>query len=331
MSKGWLAPLGLASLLWFTWPGECAAWQNHDLLMQIILAQEHWLTGYQQLSVEVIPASDRSVYNARYLPVYLDHLPGEKQDALEILERYADEPEWGMDTELELSPFQPVMGGSKGYRHQYYYFAVGIVRIGAAPERVSHFYRLAVTAAREGNWYWAFRQLARSLHYLADMGQPLNTRSFLYSWLWQTRFVPNSLTKLAKNYQLAYEVFADQHLQAERSTREGPLLAALRHPPKLPFEDPQTAARALAEYNSKRAPALLKMLEQFLPRRIKSPKKMIIPAVPEIRPLHPPVVYHEIMDSTSRSLELTAGAIHAVLALAQRDFAKLRKKVTSEE
>ena len=40
--------------------------------------------------------------------------------AAAILTNYADEPDWKMDQDLNLSPLQVLTGGSQGRRHKYY-------------------------------------------------------------------------------------------------------------------------------------------------------------------------------------------------------------------
>ena len=320
------AILILAGLSLGLWALPAVAWDRHDLITRVILRNAGWLDAYHKLAVTPASGSecvkcDKDPYNPDYLPVFVDKLPGETTSAREILVRYVDEPDWGMDASVSISPMQPLAGGSKGYRHQYYYYGAGLVRIGEAPDRVKHFYDLALDAYREGDRYWAFRFLARAIHYLEDMGQPLHTQPYLAAWLSRTRLDLDRTTFLASNLHYAYERFVTHHLRAEIRRDGGPLLDALRKPPKMKFEDPYTAARALAEFSSNRAPDLLKDLDSFLPKRVKSMRHIVVPTSAEIRPTKPPAAYPRIVRSTVRSLEVTAGAVLSVLETARRDFA----------
>jgi len=63
---------------------------------------------------------DTEPYNPDFKILYKEGYIGEQTSALEILSIYADEPDWDMDTNLKLSSFQKIIGGSSGWRHQYY-------------------------------------------------------------------------------------------------------------------------------------------------------------------------------------------------------------------
>ncbi len=322
----------LAIAVWavLAWAAPAGAWERHDLMTRVILRNASWLDLHKNFAV--LPASgsecvkcDKDSYNPDYIPLFVDRLPGDKTSAREVLVRYIDEPDWGMDEALTLSPIQALAGGSKGYRHQYYYYVTGVARVGEAPERVTHFYDLAIEAYAAGDKYWAFRHLARALHYLQDMGQPLHTRPFLYSWLGRTKLDVDRMKNLVSNLHFGYERLVTRKLRDEMRHDTGPLLRALRKPPKMKFDDPYTAARALAEFSSNRAAKLLKDLEAFFPKRIKSTRQVVIPTVAELAPAKVPASYRDIMASTERSFEVTAGAMISVLEMARRDFAKADK------
>ena len=337
--------VGLAALLAFgVLAPPAAAWERHDLITRVILRNAPWLDAYKK--IEVLPASgsdcltcDKDLYNPDYIPLFIDKLPGERTSAREILVRYVDEPDWGMDEKVEVSLLQPLAGGSKGYRHQYYYFAGGLARVGAAPKRVQHFYDLAMEAYKAGDRYWAFRQLARALHYLEDMGQPLHTRAFNYSWLKRTKLDLERTTTLATNLHYAYERMVVNLLREETRQDRGPLLEALRKPPKLKFDasggifskPPEQAAWSLAEFSSNKAAKLLNDLDAFLPKRVKSTKKVIVPTPGELVPTKPSNPYLHIHATTVSGLSVTSGAVISVLEMARRDFAKIDKERSLEE
>ncbi len=300
------------------------AWERHDLLTRPLLARQHWLDAYRNILVE--PAtSDPSPVNPSYVPVYIDRLPGEHESAREILDRYVDEPAWGMDAGIHVSPWQKLDGGSRGYRQSYDYFLAGVVRVGDAPGRMVHFYRLAVADMKSGHTYWAFRNLARSLFYLEELGDPLDTQSFQYSWIWQTRFNAARLKTREINYRLAYDAFVQQNLESELKAGRGPLLEVLKDPPSMPFMAPRTAARALAEFSHGRAAHLLNVLDAFLPTRIQSATTVVRPTAAELDPKRAETSAAVLLQSTADSLQVTGGTVLSVLEMARKDFARAKK------
>lgn len=330
------AVLILAAVCWGLSAGPADAWERHDLITRAVLRNAGWLDAYRKLTVtpasgSECPKCDKDPYNPDYQPLFVDRLPGETTSAREVLVRYVDEPDWGMDASVSVSPLEPLAGGSKGYRHQYYYYGAGLLRVGSAPDRVKHFYDLALESYKAGDRYWAFRHLARAIHYLEDMGQPLHTKPFLVKWLGRTKLDIDRTTTLASNIHYGYERFVTHHLRADIRRDAGPLIDSLRKPPRMKFQDPYTAARALAEYSANRAGDLLKDLDAFLPKRIKSTKKIVVPTPAEIRPPKPPDAYNRVVESTSRSLEITAGAVVSVLEMARRDFAAADRAARMDE
>ena len=152
-----------------------------------------------------------------------------------VLERYSDEPDWGMDQDLygqypELwKPDYQYMcqrtgGASRGCRHMYWpgglfkppvppgkFPVLDPTPIGEAPERAQLFYDKSREAFRAGHPYWGARFLAWGLHYLEDLTQPfhaaqLPSLSFL-------RFAPDgkldveATARVVAFYHLAVDAF----------------------------------------------------------------------------------------------------------------------------
>ncbi|MBU6429103.1 MAG: hypothetical protein KGR26_08850 [Cyanobacteria bacterium REEB65] len=322
------AALLVAAPLLIAMARPAGAWERHDLMTRPIVERLSWLHSYRNLLVEDA-TSDSDPVNADYVPVYIDHLPGEREDARDILIRYSDEPAWGMDQGLSVSPLQKLAGGSQDFRQQYAFYMAGIVRVGAAPDRVDHFYQEAVAEMRAGHTYWAFRDLARCLFYLEDLSQPLRTQTFLYSWLLRARFSPKGLQTLATNVRDDYEDWVHWQLSGELRRGGGPFLEALRDPPDMAFVDPKTAALALAEYSHGKAAALLKNLDAFLPESAKSTRKVVWLPAKDMQPAKLPPSYYRVEESTADSLRIMAGTVTSVLMMAERDFAKARKQAQS--
>ncbi len=153
---------------------QAHAWDGHDLITF------HSLKEHAGLDIPVVEIgftyadSDTSEYNPAFLLEFL-HEDWEELTAFQVIVDYAQEPDWDLDTGLELHALQILTGGSQGWRHQRYTMLGGLIALGIAPERAQHFYDLALEAYEQGDIYWAFRFLARSLHYLQDMGQPYHS------------------------------------------------------------------------------------------------------------------------------------------------------------
>jgi hypothetical protein len=126
--------------------------------------------------------------------------PGEKMRAVDILAKYSDEPDWGMDLELfdeypQLwSDAYNNMGGrkdtpSQAFRHMYwpafdplhpfntFKISTGLTfkPMGEAPERARIFIEFARRAKAHGDAYWNLRFIANALHYLEDCSEPFHT------------------------------------------------------------------------------------------------------------------------------------------------------------
>ncbi|MGE5707699.1 MAG: DUF1667 domain-containing protein, partial [Bacteroidota bacterium] len=164
----------LTFLLLLAFSAPAQAWARHDLITRYGLAGEKWLDRYQNISVTPYESEDKSPYSPEWVGPFVAQKLGDKTSAREILIRYSDEPDWKMDEVQGLSPFQSLMGGGQGFRHQRYFF--GPVRLGDAPNRAVHFYELSKQAFAKGDSYWGFRFFARTLHYLEDMAEPLHTQ-----------------------------------------------------------------------------------------------------------------------------------------------------------
>ena len=126
--------------------------------------------------------------------------PGDKMNAVDVLAKYSDEPDWGMD--LEVFDEYPKlwndayknMGGrkdtpSQAFRHMYWpafdalhpfnTFKISthltLKPMGQAPDRAKIFLDFARTAKEKGNAYWNLRFIANALHYLEDCSEPFHT------------------------------------------------------------------------------------------------------------------------------------------------------------
>jgi hypothetical protein len=127
---------------------------------------------------------------------------GQEFSVHDVLTKYSDEPDWGMDKELFNDDEYPelwkseysMMGGKEGtpsqaFRHMYWQklnilhmlktFKLPLSKLfqsmGEAPDRARIFVELSRLAKAKGHDYWSVRFLANALHYLEDCSQPFHT------------------------------------------------------------------------------------------------------------------------------------------------------------
>lgn len=299
------------------------AWGDHRALTREILADVPWLTAPEFRRIPVTAYTyaeeDLAVYAPGFRPVYVDRLVGEQTTAREILLRYVDEPDWGMDDELDLSPLQSLAGGSKGYRHQRYYYLGGVLRVGEAPERAAAFYRLSKAAFAKGDAYWGFRFLARALHYMQDMGQPLHTKPFRLREVMHTGLKPEALKILATNYHHYFEAWVADRLTKQQRSGEGNWVRAIRDADAAKVTDVAHAGKALAAYSYKHADPLLKASEAYWPRKVKR-TDAIAPIDPRLLdPPSPPEGWETLNRLTENALHVTSKVAKGFLAFAHQD------------
>jgi len=148
------------------------AWNSHGACTAIIIGDQDWLKQYAAITVTAWSYEDvdKAPVGLNFTLRYIEGQSGTQTTAAAILTNYADEPDWNMDKDLDLSWFQVLTGGSQGWRHQYY--GLGWLRLGTAPARAQYFFDLAGKAKEKGDLYWTFRYLARSMHYVQDLTQP---------------------------------------------------------------------------------------------------------------------------------------------------------------
>lgn len=218
MPKRWCRTLpALLVILFIGQPLTGLAWDGHDLITQYALAGFSDLEQFTSITITpyTYAAVDQSVYNPAFELQYKLGAIGDQVSALDILITYAPEPDWDLDENLELSSLQQFTGGSSGWRHQRYTLAGGLVGLGEAPQRAQHFYDLAVYAYKQADYYWAFRFLARALHYFQDLSQPLHALPLPLSDLaFKYRFAIDRVESVAGNVHFSIEEYFRCHLAA---------------------------------------------------------------------------------------------------------------------
>lgn len=316
-------------VLVLSWPLSLPAyaWQRHDLVTEASIANLDWLKLYDHILVTPYTYQDPDAYDPHFQPSYLGPGIAHFTTARDILITYSDEPDWNMDTGLQLSGLQSLMGGSQGYRHQYYQFLFGLLHIGVAPSRGQHFYDMAQIAFNKGDRYWGFRFLARMLHYMQDVNQPYHTRPILYSWIWESGFSLRYLVHLGKNLHFAYETYVAIHLlqqlQSKPPVFRQPYLLGMVTVRPQPVQSVAEAIRQAAVANFRqRSHFTLQVNDDFWPARVRSKNPDVEPdPTPAECLAQPGSDAQRLMDEvTIRSLLATAEGTQTLLQYARSNI-----------
>ena len=220
--------LSVACLLFsIVFTGSAIAWDNHYRLTENILKSIPSLDNYGDIVVTPMTYTIEQIHETYVFP-FKEGTPGSITKVKDILTTYCDEPDWGMDQNLNLSWQQKFMGGyegvgSQGYIHCYYpagSFNLPVIAMpmGMTPKRLEQITSLVKEAIAKGDLYWAFRFSAWAVHYLEDMGMPYHTAQTTKLFYWLKDGPGNIIsgtTTVTGNYHFAYEAFSDYSLEQE--------------------------------------------------------------------------------------------------------------------
>ncbi|MBA7563533.1 hypothetical protein ES695_20455 [Candidatus Atribacteria bacterium 1244-E10-H5-B2] len=185
------------------------SWNSHYFYTELAIKNNDWVKNFPE--IEITPYTyediDQDEYNPEFVIKYVEEEIGEKVKASDILINYSDEPDWDLDTNLELNKLQALTGGSQGYRHMYFSVFGGLLKAGDAPKRANHFFEMSKIAFGKGDNYWGFRFAARAIHYLEDLSQPYHTYPAPLDVLFKKFFNVKKLTVLVTNAHYGYEDF----------------------------------------------------------------------------------------------------------------------------
>ena len=185
------------------------SWNSHYFYTELAIKNNDWINNFPE--IEITPYTyediDHDEYNPEFAIKYLEGEIGEKVKASSILINYSDEPDWDLDTNLNLNKIQALTGGSQGYRHMYFSVFGGLLKAGEAPKRANHFFEMSKIAFGKGDNYWGFRFTARAIHYLEDISQPYHTYPAPLDVLFKKFFNVKKLTVLVTNAHYGYEDF----------------------------------------------------------------------------------------------------------------------------
>lgn len=185
------------------------SWNSHFFYTELAVKNNDWINNFPE--IEVTPYTyediDQDEYNPGFVMKYIEGEIGGKTKASDILINYSDEPDWDLDTNLNLNKMQALTGGSQGYRHMYFSVFAGLLKAGEAPKRTNHFFEMSKIAFGKGDNYWGFRFAARAIHYLEDISQPYHTYPAPLDVLFKKFFNVKKLTVLVTNAHYGYEDF----------------------------------------------------------------------------------------------------------------------------
>jgi len=185
------------------------SWNSHFFYTELAIKNNDWINNFPE--IEITPYTyediDQDKYNPKFVIKYVEGEIGRKTNASDILINYSDEPDWDLDTNLELNKLQALTGGSQGYRHMYFSVFGGLIKAGDAPKRASHFFEMSKIAFGKGDNYWGFRFAARAVHYLEDLSQPYHAYPVPLRVLFKKFFNIKKITILATNAHYGYEDF----------------------------------------------------------------------------------------------------------------------------
>ena len=334
-------------------PEEAAwGWARHDVLTQLILEEPpEWVRGYRQVKVNenryhigslnpkfelvyhapahrrhpFLPADfvsycrypDRK-YGFRGVPI------GGEVSGSRVLIDFSDEPDWGMDEEVEEGSEAEFMGGSQGYRHMYYpsgtfHLPRPFFPQGKAPERAELFYQYAREAFGNGDPYWGLRFLARAIHYLEDLANPFHTVQISTRFLVKDNLYEGTV-QAVKNYHFAYEDYVAYLLvQALRGEDRKEMLVAIRKAKPKKILGTRGAAKELALFSHREGACLLELSASFFGKEFLSGEPVYLD--PEkVRELEESPIRDEVLRVTSRMLIEMSSVVKGFLEMAGREL-----------
>lgn len=251
---------------------------------------------------------------------------GRKTNAFEVLVDYSDEPDWGMDKNLELSFAQRFMAGSQGYRHMYYPFwtfhiPYPFLAQGEAPDRAQHFFERAIQEYRQGRHYSAYRELARSLHYVMDMAQPFHTYQLPLEMI-QPASPFNGTIQAIKNYHFAYETLVANLLQKEECEESHILIKYIMDAEPIVADNARQLAIRVAIQSHERAKKIIPECLRTLGKQFNSQRPRSLTEEEYHSLLDNNIRSREIFLLTRKSLELTSGAVRGLILLFEKEIQK---------
>jgi len=351
-------------ILFFFLPLSAWPWGGHYLITTYATEKVTWLNQFHE--IRVTPFQDflskafskdftqkdflnQYQLNSTYKIDYKHPLNG-TIDARSILIAHTDEPDWGMDQNMDISPDQKFMGGtigptSQAFRHLYWKtwslkapwrtFHIPPREMGQALRRAQIFYDLAQTAFEAKQPYWAFRFLAWSLHYIQDLGQPFHSSQLLTPKFidWNSIFNFNQLikrtTQIISNYHFLYEDYVVYKLEEEaKHPSDTPFISILKKDTFTYSSSAYLIARHSADTSNRLSYSIGEACFTFFGKRFLE-SAIDVPHSPKgTFPMKPfdetkelsSAKKHLFIQNTAQSLEKTGFYTRSLLELAKEEF-----------
>lgn len=202
-----------------------------------------------------IPEEDILLYKKIFdNPVPVDN----KAPIWQILSVYSYEPDMGMDKNFEITGLESILGDSQGTRHMEY--RLGPMKIGNVTSQPSYFAELAKTAWKSGDTYWAFRFIARGMHYMEDTSQPFHTFPAPLYVLPNLALDFDRWMSILINYHFAYDYYGGYLLWKNYP----PLMEAIENAEPKYMEDPEKAARSLRRFSRSKLNSVYSELKKLI-------------------------------------------------------------------
>lgn len=189
-----------------TLPKSVFAWGGHREVTYYCLKDIDWLKDFENIKITPFTYQDPDNRRVPYEIPYKEGSIGDTTSAIDILTTYCEEPDWGLDKDVDSLLFR-LLGyiglDSSGWRHGYW--VMGPIKLGGAPDRFVYFYNMSILAFKNNDPYWGFRFLARCLHYIEDITQPQHAYPVPYRVIAQNHFNPKNILPIATNHHFTLE------------------------------------------------------------------------------------------------------------------------------
>ena len=263
--RSWMGLLMSTSVVFAVFPVQVWAWAQHHAITSAALGPLTELNGqtvtYTDWGLlmkdlgyldneDPVKFNEQMEISKKYVfAPQLGEQVGQAVSVRDVLSKYSDEPDWGMDQELFGEDEYPeiwndaysMMGGREGlpsqaFRHMYWQkisilhplvtfklpLRDELASMGEAPLRAARFIELSRSARQAGQPYWAIRFLADALHYLEDCSQPYHTTQVpTKTFLFMPLFLKNGhgfdhyiaqMTHIVSYYHYAFEDYVSDLL-----------------------------------------------------------------------------------------------------------------------
>jgi len=200
-----------------------------------------------------------------FMPVFQNQKPVDNTAPLwQILSVYSYEPDLGMDQDLDLNSMQKLTGGSQGWRHMEYRLL--FIRLGEVSKSVEYFSELSTKVWDMNDPYWAYRFMARAIHYLEDIGMPYHTFPAPTCELFKLIFNFDKWYVAFTHYHYAYDFYGGYRLW----TGYEPLVEAIKNAEPVKIKDPRRDALKLRRYARGKLPKVYYEMKKLMGEDLES-------------------------------------------------------------